>query len=126
MLFAILAHLGIVVSLVSAARHMARRRRIAREHPRDLVISSRAGLALGAMFLGFQQIVQPEVRHVIAELEKEDMDDEGNGEEEPPGGRHFHQQLRRIRRGEEVEELIVRLDQAERPAVAEKTESAVE
>lgn len=109
MLFAILVHLGILVSLVSAVRVMLRRRRIAREHPHDLVVSTRAGLALGAMFLGFQQIVQPEVRHVIAEREKEDMDEEGNGEEEPPGGRLFHQQLRKIRRGEEVSELTVRI-----------------
>jgi hypothetical protein len=109
MFFAILTLVGIAASLISAARHMIRRRRIRREHPRDLVISTRAGLALGAMFLGFQQIVQPEVRHVIAEQEKEDMDEEGNGEEEPPGGRLFHQQLRRIRRGEEVEELTVKI-----------------
>ena len=119
MLFAILFHLGIVVSLISAARHMMRRRRIAREHPRDLVISSRAGLALGAMFLGFQQIVQPEVRHVIAEQEKEDMDEDANGEDEPPGGRLFHRQLRKIRHGEEVGELIVRLDTAGNPASLE-------
>jgi hypothetical protein len=110
MLFAILFLLGIIASLIAAVRSMVRRRRIRREHPHDLVVSTRAGLALGAMFLGFQQIVQPEVRHVIAEQEKEDMDEEGNGEEEPPGGRLFHQQLRRIRRGEEVEELTVRLD----------------
>jgi hypothetical protein len=109
MFFAILTFAGIVASLVSAAAHMARRRRIRREHPHDLVISTRAGLALGAMFLGFQQIVQPEVRHMIAEQEKEDMDEDGNGEEEPPGGRLFHQQLRRIRHGEEVEELTVRI-----------------
>lgn len=108
MFFAILTLIGIIASIASAAAHMARRRRIAREHPHDLVISTRAGVALGAMFLGFQQIVQPEVRHVIAEQEKEDMDEDGNGEDEPPGGRSFHQQLRRIRRGEEVEELIVR------------------
>jgi hypothetical protein len=109
MFFAILTLIGIIASIASAARHMARRRRIAREHPHDLVISTRAGLALGAMFLGFQQIVQPQVRHVIAEQEKEDMDEEGNGEEEPPGGRLFHQQLRKIRRGEEVDELTVKI-----------------
>jgi hypothetical protein len=114
MFFAILVHVGIIVSLVSAARHMARRRRIAREHPHDLVISTRAGLALGAMFLGFQQIVQPEVRHMIAEQEKEDMDEEGNGEEEPAGGRVFHQQLRKIRRGEEVGELTVKISSVPR------------
>jgi len=109
MFFAILTFSGIVLSLVSAAAHMARRRRIRREHPRDLVVSTRAGLALGAMFLGFQQIVQPEVRHVIAEQEKEETEDQGNGEEEPTGGRLFHRQLRQIRRGEEVEELTIRL-----------------
>jgi hypothetical protein len=114
MLFAILYLSGIFVSIVAAARQMARRRRLAREHPRDLVVSTRAGLALGAMFLGFQQIVQPEVRYVIAEQEKEDMDEEGNGEEEPSGGRLFHQQLRKIRKGEEVGELTVRVDATSR------------
>jgi hypothetical protein len=110
MFFAILTLVGIVVSLSAAARHIIRRRRIRREHPHDLVISTRAGLALGSMFLGFQEIVQPQVRHMIVEEQKEDRDEDDNGEEEPPGGRLFHRQLRRIRRGEEVEELIVRID----------------
>jgi hypothetical protein len=101
---------------------MARRRRIRREHPHDLVVSTRAGLAVGAMFLGFQEIIQPQVRHMIVEMEKEDMDEEGNGEEEPLGGRLFHQQLRRIRRGEEVEELTVRLNFAEPSGRVETTE----
>jgi hypothetical protein len=112
MFFAVLTFAGIVASLISAAAHMARRRRIRREHPHDLVVSTRAGLAVGAMFLGFQEIVQPQVRHMIVEMEKEDMDEEGNGEEEPTGGRLFHQQLRRIRRGEEVEEVTVKISPA--------------
>lgn len=113
MLFAILFLLGIVVSLIAAVRSLIRRRRIAREHPHDLVISTRAGLALGAMFLGFQQIVQPEVRHMIAEMEKEEQEDDANGGEEPPGGRLFHQQLRKIRHGEEVDYLTIRVEEAD-------------
>jgi hypothetical protein len=122
----ILTFVTIVVSLISAAAHMARRRRIRREHPHDLVVSTRAGLAVGAMFLGFQEIIQPQVRHMIVEMENEDMDEEGNGEEEPPGGRLFHQQLRRIRRGEEVGELTVRLDSAGPSVGAGAQESTIE
>ena len=58
------------------------------------------------MFLGFQAIVQPEVRHRIVEEQKEESTDG----DEPPGGRLFHQQLRQIRDGEEPEELTVRID----------------
>lgn len=109
MVFAIFVYLGVVVFLIWAVAQMARQRRIRRDHPRDLVLSSRAGLAPGAMFLGFQEIVQPQVRHVIAEEQKEDRDDDANGEDEPPGGRLFHQQLRKIRNGEEVEEPTVKV-----------------
>ena len=110
MFFLSLVLFAIVVSLVSAATHMARRRRMARRNPRGLVVSTRAGLALGAMFLGFQQIVQPQVRHMIAEQEKEDQDDDAKGEDEPPGGRLFHQQLRKIRHGEEIDGLAVSVE----------------
>jgi hypothetical protein len=112
MLFAICANAGLVVFILSATVHMIRQRRQRREHPRDLVVSTRAGLAVGGMLLGLQAIIHPEVRHVIAGEQKEDSVDDGNGEEEPPGGRLFHQQLRRIRRGEEVDALTVRLDAA--------------
>jgi hypothetical protein len=68
-----------------------------------------AGLVLGAMFLGFQAFYQPQVRHRIVEEQKEESIDDDSGDE-PPGGRAFHEVLRRIRAGEEVDALPVRTD----------------
>ncbi|HKR28279.1 MAG TPA: hypothetical protein VJS11_12525 [Acidobacteriaceae bacterium] len=85
------------------------RRKSARRSGRDLVISRMSGVALGAMLLSFQQFYQPEVRHLLAEEEREDAladDDEGA---EPPGGRVFHEQLRQIRAGCDVEALTVQM-----------------
>lgn len=68
-----------------------------------------SGVVLGAMLLGFQQFYQPQVRHLLAEEEREDAladDDEGD---EPPGGRLLHEQLRQIRAGREVESLTVQI-----------------
>jgi hypothetical protein len=80
---------------------------------------------MGAMMLGMQAIVQPQVRHVIAEQQKEDAPDDDSGEP-PPGGRLFHQQLRRIRRGEEVEELILCIDDVPTDAVEDIFQSGKE
>ncbi|MGC2636826.1 MAG: hypothetical protein WA294_06585 [Acidobacteriaceae bacterium] len=87
------------------------RRRRLRRPAKDLVISPMAGLAMGAMLLGVQAILQPQVRHVIAEEQEERSVDDANGEE-PPGGRLFHEQLRRIRHGDDVACVTVRLDEA--------------
>ncbi|MGA8108244.1 MAG: hypothetical protein WB974_02345 [Acidobacteriaceae bacterium] len=65
-----------------------------------------AGLALGAMLLGFQAIVQPGVRHAMVEEQKEESIDDGDPE--PLGGREFHEQLRKIRLGEDVDALMLR------------------
>jgi hypothetical protein len=96
--------------VVSAALYMVRERRKkkARRRTRDLVVSPLAGLAMGAMFLGLQEIVQPQARHMIVEEMKEEATNDENGE--PLGGRVFHEQMRRIRRGEEVEEVTVRVE----------------
>lgn len=88
---------------------MRQRRRRARKPAKDLVISPMAGMAMGAMLLGVQAILQPQARHAIAEEQEEKSVDDANGEE-PPGGRLFHEQLRRIRHGEEVAEVTVRLE----------------
>ncbi len=89
---------------------LRQRRKKARRRTGELVVSSMAGLAMGAMLLGLQEIVQPQVRHMIVEEQKETSVDDENGE--PLGGRLFHEQLRRIRSGDVVEELtVVRVDQ---------------
>lgn len=125
MLLAILVNGCVFVSLIWAAVRMLRQRRESRGHPRELIISTRAGLAMGAMMLGMQAIVQPQVRHVIAEQQKEDAPDDDSGEP-PPGGRLFHQQLRRIRRGEEVDGLILRIDDMPTDAVVDISQSREE
>ena len=86
---------------------LRQRRKRARRRTGELVVSSMAGLAMGAMLLGLQEIVQPRVRHMIVEEQKETSVDDESGE--PRGGRLFHEQLRRIRSGEEVEGLTVRV-----------------
>lgn len=86
-----------------------RSRRKARKQSRELIISPMAGLTIGAMFLGFEAIVQPHVRNAIVELQEEKNWDDKSGEE-PPGGRAFHEGLRRIRAGEDVDALTVHID----------------
>jgi hypothetical protein len=113
MILAWIVNAGALWFVVWAALSIVRqrRRRKAQHKARELVISPMAGLAFGAMALNFQAIYQPQIRHAIVEMQKEeDGDDESGGE--PPGGRLFHQQLRRIRAGDEVEELAVRVDSA--------------
>ena len=101
---------GVVWFVVWAARSIVRqkRRRKRERESRELVVSSLSGLAFGAMLLGFQEIVQPQVRHMIVEELKEESVDDEDGDE-PPGGRAFYEQMRRIRMGEEVEAVTVRM-----------------
>ncbi|HTX42498.1 MAG TPA: hypothetical protein VL990_14150 [Acidobacteriaceae bacterium] len=111
MVLAWMANAGVLWFLVSACVFMARqrRRKIEQQKTRDLAISPLAGLAMGAMFLGFQEILQPQVRHMIVEELKEERADDGA--KEPLGGRLFHEQMRRIRRGEDVEQVTVKVDE---------------
>ncbi|MGB6160875.1 MAG: hypothetical protein WBH45_21470 [Acidobacteriaceae bacterium] len=110
MIFALLVNAGVVIFVVGAAASLVRqrRRRKARLGKGELVVSSLAGLAMGAMFLGLQEIVEPQARHMIVEEMKEEATNDENGE--PLGGRAFHEAMRRIRRGEEVDEVTVRVE----------------
>lgn len=109
MLFAILVN-GLVALLIwRACASMLRERRTRKEWRGELRVSPRSGLAVGAMLLGFQEIVQPQVRHMIVEELKEERADDEEGE--PLGGRLFYEQMRRIRRGEEVEEVMVKVSE---------------
>jgi hypothetical protein len=109
MVFAWIVNAGVVIFVAWAAASMSRqRRRRAQRKTGELVVSPLAGLAMGAMLLGFQEIVQPQVQHkFVEEMKEQSLDDEAA---EPLGGREFHAQLRRIGRGEEVEDITVRLD----------------
>lgn len=93
--FALLvAALVLFGALAMRARH--------RKRAGVLRVSRLGGLLLASAFLGFQRIVHPHVRHAIVQ-ELEDHNDAGD--EVPRGGRGYHRQLRRIRRGEEVGKL---------------------
>jgi hypothetical protein len=91
-----------------AIGYMVRHRRRRSKNPNELVISPLAGLTLAAALMGLQAIVQPQVRHTIAEQMEERGVEDANGD--PPGGQEFQEQLRRVRNGEEVGELIARAD----------------
>jgi hypothetical protein len=69
------------------------------------------GLALG---LAFTQLIrtfyQPDLEYVLEVKRDEDADEDDSGGPETPEGRlrHFHRQLRRIRRGEPVDRLVLK------------------
>ena len=107
MVFALLVNACALLFVVRACTHLVRQRRRRIERPRDLVVSTMAGLVMSAVFLGLKEIVQPQVRHMIVEEMKEESVDDEDGE--PRGGRLFYEQMRRIRRGEEVGEIAVRV-----------------
>jgi hypothetical protein len=112
MVFALLANGLALLLVVAACRHfLLERRRRAQKNRGELMVSRMAGLAMGAMLLGLQAIVQPEARHMLVEEQKEKSVDDQDGGAEPLGGREFHHQLSRVRSGEEVEELTVRVDE---------------
>lgn len=105
-----IANLWVLWFVVSAVSYMVRqrRKRKAVRKSRELVVSPLAGLAMGAMFLGLQEIVQPQARRMIVEEMKEERAEDEAGE--PLGGRLFYEQIRRIRVGEEVEEVTVKVE----------------
>jgi uncharacterized membrane protein len=108
MIFALLVNACALLFVVRACVHLVRQRRKRRERPRDLVVSTLAGMVMSAMLLGLQEIVKPQVRHMIVEEMKQESVDDEDGE--PIGGKLFHEQMRRIRSGEEVEEITVPMD----------------
>jgi len=67
--------------------------------------------ALGMAFQYLQVWTRPSVAHVLAEKQKADQDDEDDGDPDSANSRlmHFHRQLQRIRRGDPVERLVLRI-----------------
>ena len=110
MLFASLLNGFLVVLVIWAAGSMLRhgRSRKAQRTTRELLVSPMSGLVAGAMLLGFQSLVQPEVRHRIVVEQKEEALEDADGNP-PPGGRLFHEQLRKIRRGEDIDGLTIQI-----------------
>ncbi len=70
------------------------------------------GLALGLAFMQLMRtFYQPDLNYLIEVKQDEDVDEDDSGDPETPEGRlrHFHRQLRRIRRGEPVDRLELRI-----------------
>ena len=66
-------------------------------------------LAAGIGFLQFvQTFYQPNLNYVLSAIEDEDVDEDDQGDPDSPH-KHLHRQLRRIRRGQHVDRLEVRL-----------------
>ena len=91
--------------LKQLAQKPARRRR-----QRGTAISV-TNAAIGLSFLPFAAIYRPNLIEVVkTQIRKqEDVDEDDNGDPETPT-KHLHRQLLRIRRGEKVEALSVRLE----------------
>lgn len=64
--------------------------------------------SLGNALHQLQAIAEPQIRHVIEEKDDDALDDENDGGPDDPV-RHLHRQARKIRRGEKLENLTVRL-----------------
>jgi hypothetical protein len=83
-----------------------RRRRTSREYAGFYPSAS----SLGNAFHSLQVFTRPTVAHVLHEKYDEDMEDDGDGGPDDPA-RQLNRQLKRIRRGERVDTLTVRLRQ---------------
>jgi hypothetical protein len=64
--------------------------------------------SLGNAFHSLQTFTRPTIAHVLQEKYDEDMEDDGDGGPDDPT-RQLKRQLKRIRRGERVDILTVRL-----------------
>ncbi len=68
-------------------------------------------VALGMAFQFMQVFTRPSVAYVLEEKQKEEAEEDDNGDPESPQARlrPFHRQLRRIRRGEPIDRLVLRM-----------------
>ena len=67
-----------------------------------------SALALVMAFQFMQVFHRPSMAHVLEEKQKADADEDDRGGPDSPH-KHLHRQLRRIRRGQQVDRLQVRL-----------------
>ena len=102
----------LVIFAAALLLRYCRGRRV-RKAKRELRVSRLSGIALGAVLLGLQAIVQPESRHNITEQQKEQDTEDGN-DVEVRGDAVLRQQLRGIRDGQDESRLRVQSDQSRR------------
>jgi len=99
--------LAILVILLHAALLRARWKRNKRKGLPNTGFCPSAA-ALGAVFLLTHTFVRPSLRHVIEARLRDDTDEDDDGDPDTPE-KWLHLQLRRIRHGEPVETLVLRL-----------------
>ena len=64
--------------------------------------------ALGLAFLMMPVVYRPSVAHAIEARLKQDVEEDDQGDPETPA-KHLHRQLRRIRHGERIDHLVLRV-----------------
>jgi hypothetical protein len=64
--------------------------------------------SLGTAFQFMQVFHRPSMAYVLEAKQDEDVDEDDQGDPNTPA-KHLHRQLRRIRRGERVDTLVLRL-----------------
>jgi len=70
-----------------------------------------SAFALGMAFQFIQVFHRPSMAYVLEAKRDEDADEDDDGDPETPAARlkHFHRQLRRIRRGDPIDRLVLRM-----------------
>jgi len=102
----VLPYLAIAAILLHNSLRSARRRRgNGRRAPSSALSVTSA--ALGAMFLLAQVFYRPSIVHAVEARERVDVEEDDSGDPEHPD-KLLRRQLKRIRRGEPVGDLVVR------------------
>jgi hypothetical protein len=101
------------VLLMLAGLRLRLRRRSRQNQPHQRKARFRiAGAAIGNALQAVHVFVDPGVRYVISERLEEAAEDDGHDDPADPA-RHLEGQLRRIRRGEEIDRLTIRMKEKE-------------
>ena len=99
----------ILVHYVLLRARWRRRNRLGKERPGFYPST----VALGLAFQFLQVFHRPSMVHVVEARQqaKEEADEDDNGDPDSPAARlrHFHRQLRRIRRGDAIDGLVLRM-----------------
>jgi hypothetical protein len=107
MMAASVPYLAIVLLLIHYCVRRARFRRQNRQR-RKLTGFCPSSAALGLAFLFLSAFSRPSIAHVIEARLKQDVEEDDQGDPDSPV-KYLHRQLRRIRRGERIDQLVLRL-----------------
>jgi hypothetical protein len=97
---------------ILAVLRLSLRRKFPHNHKRTSLRFRFTGAVIGNALQAIHAFVDPGVRYVIAEKLEEPSQDDG-GEDPADPAIHFERQLRRIRHGEEIDRLTIRIKKHE-------------